>query len=113
MSRLVVDDTPTANRSLGSVPAYQRSRPPFSESPAWLVRVLLVLDKPMLQLVQRGGGLASNSGVYDTYAAASAAEAATALVTWRPHLILLEMELAGSTILEKIGRRDAGEMRLP
>jgi DNA-binding response OmpR family regulator len=73
-------------------------------------RVLLVLDKPMIvELVK----LILKHGVYATRTVATAAEAATTLAAWQPHLVLLDMDLEGLLIMEQIGAKAAGGTRLP
>jgi DNA-binding response OmpR family regulator len=66
-------------------------------------RVLLVLDQPMVaELVK----LTLNHGVFETRQAVSAAEALLVLGRWRPHLVLLDMELEGvdgARVMERIG----------
>ncbi len=74
------------------------------------MRVLLVLDQPM---VVRLATLTLKHGTYETRSVTSGAEAATALVTWQPHLVLLDMDLEGSMILDQIGGRRAAGGRLP
>ena len=74
------------------------------------VRVLLVLDQTM---VVRLAKLTLNHGMYDTRTATTRADAMAAFATWQPHLVLLDMELEGPTIMEQIGARGAGDGRLP
>jgi two-component system KDP operon response regulator KdpE len=66
-------------------------------------RVLLVLDQPAVaELVK----LTLNHGVFETRQAVSAAEALTVLGRWRPHLVLLDMELEGvdgARVMQRIG----------
>jgi two-component system KDP operon response regulator KdpE len=70
--------------------------------------VLLVLDQPVLaELVK----LTLNHGVYETRQAVSAAEALVVFGRWRPHLVLLDMELEGvdgARVMERIGPGAAG-----
>ncbi len=74
------------------------------------VRVLLVLDQPMLVQLAK---LTLNHGVYDTRTVTTEAEVAAALGTWLPHLVLLDMDLGGTTIMERMGSRGPGGARLP
>jgi two-component system KDP operon response regulator KdpE len=72
-------------------------------SPGIPTRVLLVLDQPMVaELVK----LTLNHGVFETRHAVSAAEALAVLGRWRPHLVLLDMDLEGvdgARVMERIG----------
>jgi DNA-binding response OmpR family regulator len=77
-----------------------------SEGPS--TRVLVVLDQPMVAELVR---LTLNHGVYETRQAVSAAEALVVLGRWRPHLVLLDMELEGvdgARVMERIGPGAAG-----
>jgi DNA-binding response OmpR family regulator len=69
-----------------------------------------VIDQPVLADVVK---LALNHGHYHTRVAQTVEEASTALVDWRPHLAVLDMDIAGSRILEQLAdaTRDGG--RLP
>jgi two-component system KDP operon response regulator KdpE len=71
-------------------------------------RVLLVLDQPMVaELVK----LTLNHPVFETRQAVSAAEAVMVLGRWRPHLVLLDMELegvGGARVMERIGPAAGG-----
>jgi len=75
------------------------------------VRVLLVLDhQPVLvRLVN----LTLNHGVYDLQNATTRAAAVTALATWQPHLVLIDMELAEASLVEQMGAQGPGSARLP
>jgi DNA-binding response OmpR family regulator len=77
---------------------------------AAMQRIFLVFDDPM---VARLATLTLKHGLCDTHAVASGVEAVTALVTWQPHLVVLDMDLEGSMILEQIGTIDAAGGRLP
>jgi two-component system KDP operon response regulator KdpE len=60
-------------------------------------RALLVVDQPVLaELVK----LALNHGRYSTRTTRTAAEATAALTEWRPHLAVIDMDIAGSAILD-------------
>jgi two-component system KDP operon response regulator KdpE len=98
---------------LGATPTGARvERPTGSPTPGVPTRVLLVLDQPMVaELVK----LTLNHGVYETRHAVSAAEALVLLGHWRPHLVLLDMELEGvdgARVMERIGPA-AGGGRIP
>jgi DNA-binding response OmpR family regulator len=66
-------------------------------------RVLLVLDQPVVaELVK----LTLNHGAFETRQVVSAAEALMVLGHWRPHLVLLDMDLEGvngARVMERIG----------
>jgi DNA-binding response OmpR family regulator len=52
-------------------------------------------------------------GVCATRTVATAAEVATTLAAWQPHLLILDMDLDGPLIMEQIGAKAAGGARLP
>lgn len=62
-------------------------------------RALLVIDRPLLADVVK---LALNHGQYSTRVAQTVAEASQALADWRPHLAVLDMDIEGSRILERL-----------
>jgi DNA-binding response OmpR family regulator len=62
-------------------------------------RALLVISQPVLAEVVK---LALNHGSYSTRVAQTVAEAAEALTGWRPHLAILDMDIAGSAILDRL-----------
>lgn len=80
-----------------------RSRPSGTPRVATPTRVLIVLDQPVVaELVK----LTLNHGVFETRHALSAGEALSVLGHWRPHLVLLDMELEGvngARVMERIG----------
>jgi DNA-binding response OmpR family regulator len=77
--------------------------PPPSPAARAGTRVLLVLDQPLVaELVK----LTLNHGVFEVQHAVSAAEALVVLGYWRPHLVLLDMELEGmhgARVMDRIG----------
>ena len=73
-------------------------------------RVLLVVDQPVLARVIQ---LALAHGPYTTQMAASIADADAALVTWRPHLAIVDMDLVDGVFLERMGTGEATSARLP
>jgi DNA-binding response OmpR family regulator len=73
-------------------------------------RALLVIDQLVLADVVK---LALNHGHYTTRVTQTVEEAATALSDWRPHLLVLDMDIAGSTILERHCDAPAQDSRLP
>jgi DNA-binding response OmpR family regulator len=62
-------------------------------------RALLVIDQPVLAEVVR---LALNHGRYNTRVAQTVEGATTTLTEWRPHLAVLDMDIAGSAILDQL-----------
>lgn len=73
-------------------------------------RALLAIEQRVLADLVK---LALNHGHYNTRVARTAEEAATALADWQPHLVVLDMDTAGNSILERLadGTREGG--RLP
>ncbi|HEY3185905.1 MAG TPA: response regulator, partial [Solirubrobacteraceae bacterium] len=78
-------------------------RSPSARSERVPTRVLLVLDQPMVaELVK----LTLTHGVFETRQALSATEALIVLGRWRPHLVLLDMDLegvGGARVMDRIG----------
>jgi two-component system KDP operon response regulator KdpE len=76
-------------------------------------RVLLVLDQPLVaELIK----LTLDHGVFEIRQAVGAAEALVVLGQWRPHLVLLDMELegvGGARVMERIGPSGAGGAPIP
>jgi len=62
-------------------------------------RALLVIDQPVLADVVK---LALGHGHYTTRVVQTVEEASTALADWLPHLAVLDMDIAGSRILEPL-----------
>ena len=62
-------------------------------------RALLVIEQRVLADVVK---LALNHGHYNTRVAQTVNEAATALADWQPHLVVLDMDTGGSSILERL-----------
>ena len=60
---------------------------------------LLVIEQPALAEVVK---LALNHGHYSTRAAQTVEDAAAALTRWRPHLAVVEMDIAGNAILDRL-----------
>ena len=76
-------------------------------------RVLLVLDQPVLVELVR---LTLAHGAFETRQAVSAAEAIIVLTQWRPHLVLLDMELEGVNgrrVMDRIGPGLPGAGSIP
>lgn len=63
-------------------------------------RVLLVLDQPMLAEVIK---LTLNHGVYRTQVAQTASDALSIVREWSPHLVIIDVDLAGGKILDQLG----------
>ena len=85
----------------------QSVRPAQLQSPA---RVLVVVDQAVLaRLVV----MTLNHGAYVTRVAPSAAEAAALLDQWQPHLVVLDMDVAGDEVMERVGTGGPGAARLP
>ena len=80
---------------------------PHSQSPA---RILLVLDQAVRAEVIR---LALNHGRFLTQVARNAEEATTALQAWRPHLAVIDVDLADGAILDHLGYTAPQADRLP
>ena len=78
-----------------------------SHSPA---RVLLVLDQPVLAEVIK---LALNHGRSLTQVVRNVEDAWTALREWRPHLAVIDMDLAQGAILDRLGYVAPQTGRLP
>jgi len=62
-------------------------------------RALLVIDQPVLAEVVK---LALNHGHYNTRVAHTIEGATEALAEWGPHLAILDMDMAGSAILDQL-----------
>lgn len=62
-------------------------------------RALLVIDQPVLAEVVR---LALNHGRYSTRVAQTIDGAVATLAEWQPHLAILDMDIAGSAILDQL-----------
>jgi two-component system KDP operon response regulator KdpE len=88
-------------------------RPAGAPSPRVPTRVLLVLDQPVVaELIK----LTLDHGPFETRQAVGAAEALIVLGQWRPHLVLLDMELegvGGARVMDRIGPRGSGGAPLP
>ena len=88
-----------------------KDRTPGAPSPRVPTRVLLVLDQPVVaELIK----LTLDHGAFEARQAVSAAEALVALGRWRPHLVLLDMDLegvGGARVMERIASGVAGGTR--
>jgi two-component system KDP operon response regulator KdpE len=75
--------------------------------------VLLVLDQPLVAELLK---LTLSHGAFETRQTVSAAEALLLLGQWRPHLVLLDMELegiAGARVMDRIGPTATGGGPIP
>lgn len=73
-------------------------------------RVLVVIDQPLLaQYVT----LALNHGISLTQVVQNTEEAMAALASWRPHLVVVDMDLAYGAILERLGYTAPTTTRIP
>jgi DNA-binding response OmpR family regulator len=73
-------------------------------------RVLVVIEQPLLaQYVT----LALNHGISLTRVAETSEEALAMLTTWRPHLAVIDMDLAHGAILERLGYIAPATDRIP
>ena len=73
-------------------------------------RVLLVVDHPVLAEVVK---LALNHGRFHTEVVATAEEARAAVAQRRPHLAVIDMDLAHAHMLDQLGHTLPGTARLP
>jgi len=73
-------------------------------------RVLVVLDRLALIEVIK---LTLNHGVYALRTVAARDEVATSVADWRPHLLILDMDLDGRQILDQLGASATGSGRMP
>jgi DNA-binding response OmpR family regulator len=70
----------------------------------------VVLDRPVLiELIK----MTLNHGVYTTRALSSPNEVSAALTEWRPHLVLLDMDLDGARMMDMLTATPVGGVRLP
>jgi len=74
------------------------------------LRVLVLLDQPVVVEVIR---LTLNHGVCETRATERLAEAITVLTEWQPHLAIVDMELGGRSLLERIRNITGTGARIP
>src|SRR5258708_20770798 len=68
--------------------------------PAGPARVLALLDRPVLVALVK---LTLSHCACDIRATATAAESATLLTEWQPHLAILDMDLEGRQVMAHIG----------
>src|SRR4051812_31035416 len=90
-----------------TVSARSTSPGPPARGPA---RVLVVSDQPVLAKVV---GLALNHGRFHTQVVPTVPEALAVLGTWRPHLAIIDMDIAHGQVLDRLGGTVAGTERVP
>lgn len=73
-------------------------------------RVLLVIDQPVLDQYV---ALALSHGTTETRVARDAQEALAAITSWRPHLVVIDMDLGRGVILDQLGYTAPATDRLP
>ncbi len=74
-------------------------------------RVLILVDQPLIAEVIE---LTLNHGVYATRKAKDLAEATAALNDWRPHLAVVDMDICGDRLAQRLGRPgEDGGTRIP
>jgi DNA-binding response OmpR family regulator len=73
-------------------------------------RALLVIEHPVLAEVVK---LVLNHGNYSTRVTPTVEEAARALIEWRPHLAVLDMDIAGGAALDRLCGVTGEAGRLP
>ena len=73
-------------------------------------RVVLVLDQPVLAEVI---ALTLNHGVFRVQVTPTVAGAQALLPEWRPHMLIIDMDLAGNDALSQLGAAGIDGQRLP
>jgi DNA-binding response OmpR family regulator len=73
-------------------------------------RALLVINQPVLAEIVK---LALNHGEYRTRVTQTVDEAAKVVIEWRPHLAILDMEIAGAATLDRLASTAKEAGRLP
>jgi DNA-binding response OmpR family regulator len=74
-------------------------------------RVLILVDQPLIGEVIE---LTLNHGVYATRQARDVAEATVALEDWRPDLAVVDMDISGDRLVQRLGRSgENGGTRIP
>jgi DNA-binding response OmpR family regulator len=73
-------------------------------------RVLLVIDQPVLA---RYITLALNHAIYLTSVAHTAEETLELISTWRPHLVVIDMDITNGAILDQLGYITPSTDRIP
>ena len=70
----------------------------------------MVLERPMIADLIK---LTLNHGVYSTRVIATADEVEATVADWQPHLVILDMDLNGTQVINLLSTRTAGSGRLP
>jgi DNA-binding response OmpR family regulator len=70
----------------------------------------MVLERPMIADLIK---LTLNHGVYSTRAVATADDVEAAVADWQPHLVILDMDLNGTQVINLLSTTTAGSGRLP
>jgi len=74
-------------------------------------RVLILVDQPLIAEVIE---LTLNHGVYATRQAKELAEATAALADWHPHLAVVDMDISGDRLIQRLERSgEHGGTRIP
>ncbi len=73
-------------------------------------RIVLVLDQPVLAEVI---ALTLNHGVYRVQVTPTVTSATALLLEWRPHMLIIDMDLAGDDALSQLGAAGIDGQRLP
>ena len=98
------------NRAESTADAPQKRRAGGTWPPRGPVRVLVVMDRPTIARVI---ALTLNHGLYDTRTVSSEPEVAAALASWQPHLLMVDMDVDGPGVLNLVGEKPHGGLRLP
>jgi DNA-binding response OmpR family regulator len=94
---------------MSALPALEMRMASHGQRPGSAARALMVMAEPVLAEAVE---LALDHGQYSTRMARTVEEATAALAGWRPHLAILDMEIAGGGILEELRSTQEGR-RLP
>jgi two-component system KDP operon response regulator KdpE len=70
----------------------------------------MVLERPMIADLIK---LTLSHGVYSTRAVATADDVEAAVADWQPHLVILDMDLNGTQVINLLSTTTAGSGRLP
>jgi DNA-binding response OmpR family regulator len=70
----------------------------------------MVLERPMIADLIK---FTLNHGVYSTRAVATADDVEAAVADWQPHLVILDMDLNGTQVINLLSTTTAGSGRLP
>jgi DNA-binding NtrC family response regulator len=93
-----------------TIPPHEAKAQATHWPPRGPARVLVLLDRPVLiELIK----LTLNHGVYTTRAVMTVDEFASSLITWQPHLAIIDMDLNGAQVLALLGAKPVGGVRLP